>query len=146
MKYWCISFEVRYRLFPARQEDSRRGHRWQQSWRTCQRQMSLLRLLPVNGVIQLLHLLIVEDTVSKVGLELLQGQLSIICTRGGRQIQENYTLLRFKGFMTFIKSLPNAQGNRTRWLCQSLSSYLPYSHTKLIQVMSSEALLQIKNA
>lgn len=39
---------------------------------------SLLCLLPVNGVIELLHLLISEDTVSEVGLELLHGQLPIV--------------------------------------------------------------------
>lgn len=40
--------------------------------------MSLLRLLPVDGVIQLLHLLVSEDTISEVRLELLQGQLPVV--------------------------------------------------------------------
>lgn len=40
--------------------------------------MSLLCLLPVDGVIQLLHLLISENAISKVRLELLQRQLPII--------------------------------------------------------------------
>lgn len=40
--------------------------------------MSLLCLLPVDGVIELLHLLLGEDTISEVGLELLQGELPIV--------------------------------------------------------------------
>lgn len=40
---------------------------------------SLLCLLPVDGVIQLLHLLFSQDAISEVGLELLHGELPIIC-------------------------------------------------------------------
>lgn len=40
--------------------------------------MSLLCLLLVDGVVQLLHLLGSEDTVSEVRLELLHGQLPIV--------------------------------------------------------------------
>lgn len=40
--------------------------------------MSLLCLLPVDGVVQLLHLLIGEDAVGEVRLELLHGQLPVV--------------------------------------------------------------------
>lgn len=58
--------DVRCRHLTVRQQESRRGYRWQQSWRTSNRKMSLLCLLPVDGVIQLLHLLVSEDTISEV--------------------------------------------------------------------------------
>ncbi len=73
-----IFTEVRCWHLTARQQESRRGYRWQQSWRTSKRKRSLLCLLPVDGVIQLLHLLISEDTISEVRLELLQGQLPVV--------------------------------------------------------------------
>lgn len=51
----------------------------QESWK------SLLCLLPVDGVIQLLHLLVSEDAVSEVGLEFLHGQLPIVCKETNNQ-------------------------------------------------------------
>lgn len=54
------------------------GYRWQQNWRTSKRKIGLLCLLPVDGVIQLLHLLISEDAIGEIWLELLQVQLPII--------------------------------------------------------------------
>lgn len=73
-----IFTDVRCRHLTSRQQESRRGYRWQQSWRTSNRKMSLLCLLPVDGVIELLHLLVSEDTISEVRLELLQRQLPVV--------------------------------------------------------------------
>lgn len=42
-------------------------------------EVSLLGALPVDGVIQLLHLLLCQDAVGEVRLELLQGQLPVVC-------------------------------------------------------------------
>lgn len=42
-------------------------------------QVSLLGVLPVDGVIQLLHLLLCQDAIGEVRLELLQRQLPVIC-------------------------------------------------------------------
>lgn len=69
---------MQYWHFTAKQQESRRGYRWQQNWRTSKRKISLLCLLPVDGVIQLLHLLISEDAIGEIWLELLQVQLPII--------------------------------------------------------------------
>lgn len=42
-------------------------------------EVSLLGALPVDGVIQLLHLLLCQDAIGEVRLELLQRQLPVIC-------------------------------------------------------------------
>lgn len=42
-------------------------------------EVSLLGALPVDGVIQLLHLLLCQDAIGEVRLELLQGQLPVVC-------------------------------------------------------------------
>ena len=44
-----------------------------------------LRLLSVDGVVELLHLLLREDGVAEVGLELLQGQLAVVWERRSGQ-------------------------------------------------------------
>lgn len=42
-------------------------------------EVSLLGALPVDGVIQLLHLLLCQDAIGEVRLELVQGQLPVVC-------------------------------------------------------------------
>lgn len=42
-------------------------------------EVSLLGALPVDGVIQLLHLLLCQDAIGEVRLELLQRQLPVVC-------------------------------------------------------------------
>lgn len=42
-------------------------------------EVSLLGALPVDGVVQLLHLLLCQDAIGEVRLELLQGQLPVVC-------------------------------------------------------------------
>lgn len=41
-------------------------------------EVSLLGALPVDGVVQLLHLLLCQDPIGEVRLELVQGQLPVI--------------------------------------------------------------------
>lgn len=76
MEYW---HNLHWReALTARQQESWMGYRWQQSWSTSKRKISLLCLPPVDGAVQLLHLVVSEDTVSEVRLELRQGQLPVI--------------------------------------------------------------------